>query len=46
LVRKQIWEDALAAAKREAMSSFSDDKMLVEKNILTEPTHVGNPSVL
>jgi len=41
---RQVWseaefEDALAAAKREAMSSFSDDKMLVEK-YLTEPRHV------
>lgn len=41
---RQVWseqefDDALAAAKREAMSSFSDDKMLVEK-YLTEPRHV------
>ena len=41
---RQVWSeaefnDALAAAKREAMSSFSDDKMLVEK-YLTEPRHV------
>ncbi|MFT5278137.1 MAG: 3-methylcrotonyl-CoA carboxylase alpha subunit [Glaciecola sp.] len=41
---RQVWseqefDDALAAAKREAMSSFNDDKMLVEK-YLTEPRHV------
>lgn len=41
---RQVWseqefDDALAAAKREAMSSFSDDKMLVEK-YLTKPRHV------
>ncbi len=41
---RQVWseaefDDALAAAKREAMSSFSDDKMLVEK-YLTQPRHV------
>ncbi|WP_339726070.1 acetyl/propionyl/methylcrotonyl-CoA carboxylase subunit alpha [uncultured Paraglaciecola sp.] len=41
---RQVWQasefyDALAAAKREAMSSFSDDLMLVEK-YLTEPRHV------
>lgn len=41
---RQVWSEqefdsALAAAKREAMSSFNDDKMLVEK-YLTEPRHV------
>lgn len=41
---RQVWsedefEDALAAAKREAMSSFGDDIMLVEK-YLTQPRHV------
>jgi len=41
---RQVWQaseffDALAAAKREAMSSFNDDLMLVEK-YLTEPRHV------
>ncbi|PKG96014.1 acetyl/propionyl/methylcrotonyl-CoA carboxylase subunit alpha [Paraglaciecola sp. MB-3u-78] len=41
---RQVWKssefnDALAAAKREAMSSFNDDLMLVEK-YLTEPRHV------
>ncbi len=41
---RQVWSAAefdaeLAAAKREAMSSFGDDKMLVEK-YLTQPRHV------
>ncbi|WP_372783921.1 acetyl-CoA carboxylase biotin carboxylase subunit [Litorivivens sp.] len=41
---RQVWSAdefsaALAAAKREAMKSFSDDKMLVEK-YLTGPRHV------
>jgi 3-methylcrotonyl-CoA carboxylase alpha subunit len=41
---RQVWHaaefsDALAAAKREAMSSFRDDLMLVEK-YLTGPRHV------
>ncbi|MBR9910890.1 MAG: acetyl/propionyl/methylcrotonyl-CoA carboxylase subunit alpha [Gammaproteobacteria bacterium] len=41
---RQVWEPsefdaALAAAKREAMSSFNDDIMLVEK-YLTRPRHV------
>ena len=41
---RQVWQatefnDALAAAKREAMSSFNDDLMLVEK-YLTAPRHV------
>jgi 3-methylcrotonyl-CoA carboxylase alpha subunit len=41
---RQVWDgadfaDALAAAKREAMSSFNDDLMLVEK-YLTQPRHV------
>ena len=41
---RQVWSsdefaDALAAAKREAMSSFNDDLMLVEK-YLTQPRHV------
>jgi 3-methylcrotonyl-CoA carboxylase alpha subunit len=41
---RQVWseeefEDGLAAAKREAMSSFGDDTMLVEK-YLTQPRHV------
>ncbi|MBF7072945.1 acetyl/propionyl/methylcrotonyl-CoA carboxylase subunit alpha [Glaciecola sp. MH2013] len=41
---RQVWsaeefDSALAAAKRESMSSFNDDKMLVEK-YLTEPRHV------
>jgi len=41
---RQVWNttefvDALAAAKREAMSSFNDDLMLVEK-YLTSPRHV------
>ena len=41
---RQVWdesdfEDALNAAKREAMASFSDDIMLVEK-YLTSPRHV------
>lgn len=41
---RQVWseaefDDALAAAKREAMSSFGDDTMLVEK-YLTQPRHV------
>ena len=41
---RQVWKatefaDALAAAKREAMSSFNDDLMLVEK-YLTGPRHV------
>lgn len=41
---RQVWSEkefagALAAAKREALSSFSDDTMLVEK-YLTQPRHV------
>ncbi|MEW9798650.1 acetyl-CoA carboxylase biotin carboxylase subunit [Alteromonas sp. CYL-A6] len=41
---RQVWKaeefsEALAAAKREAMASFGDDKMLVEK-YLTRPRHV------
>ncbi len=41
---RQVWSsnefaDGLAAAKREAMSSFGDDTMLVEK-YLTQPRHV------
>ena len=41
---RQVWDDAsffdeLAAAKREAMNSFGDEHMLVEK-YLTEPRHV------
>ncbi|WP_026374716.1 acetyl-CoA carboxylase biotin carboxylase subunit [Aestuariibacter salexigens] len=41
---RQVWssdefDEALAAAKREAMSSFNDDIMLVEK-YLTQPRHV------
>lgn len=41
---RQVWSSeefdaALAAAKREAMSSFNDDIMLVEK-YLTQPRHV------
>lgn len=41
---RQVWSeaefsDALAAAKREAVSSFGDDTMLVEK-YLTQPRHV------
>ncbi len=41
---RQVWseqefEEGLAAAKREAMSSFGDDTMLVEK-YLTQPRHV------
>lgn len=41
---RQVWseaefDDALAAAKREATSSFGDDTMLVEK-YLTQPRHV------
>jgi 3-methylcrotonyl-CoA carboxylase alpha subunit len=41
---RQVWseadfEDALAAARREALSSFGDDRMLVEK-YLTKPRHV------
>jgi len=41
---RQVWkeeefEQELAAAKREAMSSFGDDNMLVEK-YLTQPRHV------
>lgn len=41
---RQVWseeefDEALAAAKREAMSSFGDDHMLVEK-YLTKPRHV------
>ncbi|WP_371377499.1 acetyl-CoA carboxylase biotin carboxylase subunit [Thalassotalea aquiviva] len=41
---RQVWssdefEQALAAAKRESMSSFGDDQMLVEK-YLTQPRHV------
>lgn len=41
---RQVWQpedfaDALDAAKREAMSSFNDDLMLVEK-YLTQPRHV------
>ena len=41
---RQVWseqgfEAGLAAAKREAMSSFGDDTMLVEK-YLTQPRHV------
>jgi 3-methylcrotonyl-CoA carboxylase alpha subunit len=41
---RQVWSesefsDGLAAAKREAMSSFGDDRMLVEK-YLTQPRHV------
>lgn len=41
---RQVWKssefnDALTAAKREAMSSFNDDLMLVEK-YLTAPRHV------
>ena len=47
---RQVWtssefDDALAAAKREAMSSFNDDLMLVEK-YLTAPRHVENPNFL
>lgn len=33
------FDEALAAAKREALNSFSDDRMLVEK-YLTKPRHV------
>jgi len=41
---RQVWseqefEEGFAAAKREAMSSFGDDTMLVEK-YLTQPRHV------
>ena len=41
---RQVWsgeefDEALAAAKRESMSSFGDDAMLVEK-YLTKPRHV------
>jgi 3-methylcrotonyl-CoA carboxylase alpha subunit len=41
---RQVWSEAefsegFAAAKREAMSSFGDDRMLVEK-YLTQPRHV------
>ena len=41
---RQVWsgeefDEALAAAKRESMSSFGDDDMLVEK-YLTKPRHV------
>ncbi len=41
---RQVWsesefDEALAAAKREAMNSFGDDHMLVEK-YLTQPRHV------
>jgi len=41
---RQVWseaefEEALAAARREALSSFGDDTMLVEK-YLTRPRHV------
>ena len=41
---RQVWaaeefEEALAAAKREAMAGFGDDDMLVEK-YLTRPRHV------
>jgi 3-methylcrotonyl-CoA carboxylase alpha subunit len=41
---RQVWseeefEEGLAAAKREAMSSFGDETMLVEK-YLTQPRHV------
>lgn len=41
---RQVWsgdefDDALAAAKRESLSSFGDDRMLVEK-YLTRPRHV------
>ncbi|WIO74720.1 acetyl/propionyl/methylcrotonyl-CoA carboxylase subunit alpha [Porticoccaceae bacterium LTM1] len=41
---RQVWsakefDEALAAAKREAMNAFGDDKMLVEK-YLTQPRHV------
>ncbi|MGI9287489.1 MAG: acetyl/propionyl/methylcrotonyl-CoA carboxylase subunit alpha [Pseudomonadales bacterium] len=41
---RQVWaaedfSEALSAAKREAMSSFGDDDMLVEK-YLTQPRHV------
>ncbi len=41
---RQVWsakefDEALAAAKREAMNGFGDDKMLVEK-YLTKPRHV------
>ncbi|WP_371188942.1 acetyl-CoA carboxylase biotin carboxylase subunit [Thalassotalea maritima] len=41
---RQVWSQTefaaeLAAAKREAMSSFADDRMLVEK-YLTQPRHV------
>ena len=41
---RQVWsaeefDEGLAAAKREAMSSFNDDIMLVEK-YLTQPRHV------
>lgn len=41
---RQVWaenefDDALEAAKREALSSFGDDTMLVEK-YLTQPRHV------
>lgn len=41
---RQVWsgdefDEALAAARREALSSFGDDRMLVEK-YLTRPRHV------
>ncbi len=41
---RQVWsseefDEALEAAKRESMSSFGDDRMLVEK-YLTQPRHV------
>ncbi|ALG68670.1 acetyl/propionyl/methylcrotonyl-CoA carboxylase subunit alpha [Beggiatoa leptomitoformis] len=41
---RQVWQasefaDALAAAKREALSSFNDDRILIEK-YLTKPRHI------
>ncbi len=37
--QKSEFEDGLAAAKREALSSFSDDKVLIEK-YLSKPRHI------
>ncbi|MEM9256450.1 MAG: acetyl/propionyl/methylcrotonyl-CoA carboxylase subunit alpha [Pseudomonadota bacterium] len=39
VTESQDFDDALAAARREAMASFGDDSMLVEK-YLTRPRHV------
>jgi 3-methylcrotonyl-CoA carboxylase alpha subunit len=37
--RREDFEEAMNSAKREAINSFGDDRILVEK-YLTEPRHI------